>query len=109
MRRWLAHLAVLLGVAAVPAMLAHAGETTTVTQMGRAFSVRAVRIKAGEVLRFLNADEFLHQLYVRSPVFGFSSDGQEPGQSADIRFSRTGTFEVRCEIHPKMVLTVSVD
>jgi hypothetical protein len=38
----------------------------------------------------------------------FDSDEQPPGQNVTLRFPVTGTFEVRCHIHPKMDLVVHV-
>ncbi len=80
-----------------------------VNQSRRAFSLREVHIRRGETIRFSNIDEFLHQLYVDSPTFKFSSSEQAPGQIVDVAFSASGTFEVKCEIHPKMSMTVVVD
>ena len=90
----------LAGYAAAPVM---------VTQLHRAFSTAAVRLARGGTVRFTNADEFLHQIYVKSDSFSFSSTGQEGGETLDVRFPVPGTFEVRCEIHPKMLLVVTVE
>ncbi len=91
------------------AAAASAAATVVVTQANRAFSLREVRLRRGDVLRFTNADEFLHHLYVNSPSFTFTSEEQAPGRTVDIRFTAAGNFEVRCEIHPKMLLQVSVE
>lgn len=102
--------AALLAIAALvatPAVLAHAGRTVEVTQEHRRFSVDTLAIGRGDVIRFLNTDEFLHQIYIKA--LGFSTpSGEEPGQHVDVAFPAAGTFEVRCEIHPKMLLTVTV-
>ena len=99
-------LAIVIGAA--PAVLAAAASPTVVSQLRRAFSVRQISIKRGDVIRFENADEFLHHVYVRSPAFSFNSGEQEPGRSIEIGFPVTGSFDVRCEVHPRMLLTVSV-
>ena len=93
----------------LPALLGQASQIITVVQSGRAFSLREVRLQRGDVLRFRNEDVFLHQLYVDSPSFSFMSDEQEPGKSIDVPFTQTGTFTVLCEIHPKMLLRVTVE
>lgn len=106
MRRPAALLAVAALVAAPPA-LALAGRTVEVTQEHRRFSVDTLTIGRGDIVRFVNADEFLHQIYVKA--LGFSTaGGEEPGQHVDVAFPTPGTFEVRCEIHPRMLLTVTV-
>ncbi|MGI4977292.1 MAG: cupredoxin domain-containing protein [Janthinobacterium lividum] len=106
MRRPAALLAVAALAAAAP-VLARAGRTVEVTQEHRRFSVDTLTIGRGDVVRFVNADEFLHQIYVKA--LGFSTpSGEEPGQQVDVAFPTSGTFEVRCEIHPRMLLTVTV-
>jgi len=92
-----------------PALMALAATPTIITQAHRAFSRREVRIKRGETIRFSNADEFLHHLFVRAASFNFNSGEQEPGRDIDVVFAATGTFEVRCEIHPRMVVSVTVE
>lgn len=99
----------LLAVVAQCAGLAFAAAPTVVRQAGRAFSTRELRIKRGDTVRFSNEDEFLHHIYVRSPAFNFISSEQEPRRSVDVLFPAAGRFEVRCEIHPKMLLTVAVE
>lgn len=80
-----------------------------VTQQGRAFGVKLVSISRSGIIRFVNADDFDHQVFVASPDFTFESDEQSPGQTLEVRFTHTGTFQVRCHIHPKMHLQVDVD
>lgn len=92
-----------------PALLAVAATPLVITQAGKAFSVKDIQIKRGDVVRFSNVDEFLHHIYVRSPTFNFNSGEQEPGRNVDVQFPANGRFEVRCEIHPRMLLTVSVE
>jgi plastocyanin len=79
-----------------------------VVQKGRAFATRALAVQAGQVVRFLNEDLFIHQIYIQSDSFKFDSDEQEPGREVDVRFPSRGTFQVRCQIHPKMLLQIDV-
>jgi plastocyanin len=85
-----------------------AATIVTVTQKGRAFTVAIVEIAAGDTLRFSNEDDFTHQIYVDDPNFDFDSEEQQPGEVVNVRFPSRGTFQVRCHIHPKMHLTVTV-
>lgn len=78
----------------------------TIAQKNRRFSVPEIAIKRGESLTFTNADEFIHQMYVDGL---FDSDERRPGQTLTEDFPKTGTFEVRCHIHPKMKLVVRVN
>lgn len=103
-----ATLAMVVAGVLAPVMLASAAAPIVVSQSHRAFSVHQLSIARGDVIRFSNADEFLHHIYVRSPAFSFTSGEQEPGRDVDVRFPVAGTFDVRCEVHPKMRLTVTV-
>jgi plastocyanin len=87
---------------------AWAAQTIRISQKGRAFAVKTVEIARGDTLQFTNEDEFLHQIYVKSSVMSFDSDEQVPGETISVRFPAAGTFDVRCHIHPTMLLVVGV-
>jgi plastocyanin len=80
-----------------------------IAQKGRAFAISDITIPRGDTILFTNDDEFLHQIYVDSKNMSFDSPEQAPGQSIEVNFPRSGTFPVRCHIHPKMLLTVRVE
>ena len=88
--------------------LAFGDDAHTIVQQGRAFHPGEVTINRGESLTFTNNDEFIHQIYVAGDGFSFDSDERAPGQSLTENFTQSGTFEVRCHIHPKMKLVVHV-
>ncbi len=94
---------------ALPFTLASASGITTVSQIGRAFAVASIHIHRGDTVHFTNDDKFDHQLVVDSPSFHFESHEQPPGTSEDIVFTKAGSFDVGCEIHPRMHLAVTVD
>jgi plastocyanin len=85
-----------------------AAEVVTVGQKDRRFQRETVSIAVGDSVRFTNEDPFFHQLYVRSGNFNFSSEEQAQGTVLTVPFTVAGSFEVRCEIHPKMRLVVEV-
>lgn len=93
----------------LPVTLALANAPVVVNQLNRAFSVRDLHLARGDVVRFSNTDEFLHHLYVRSPGLNFNSGEQPPGRTVEIQFPTAGRFDVRCEIHPRMQLSVTVE
>jgi plastocyanin len=95
----------MLAAVATGATLAVAADLFEVVQKNRMFQVKELEVARGEVVRFINADEFLHQIYVKSADFSFESDEQAPGKNIDVKFP-AGTFEMRCRIHPKMLLVV---
>jgi plastocyanin len=100
--------ACLVFMGALGAGAALADDSHTIVQSGRAFKPTDVTIAHGDTLTFSNRDEFIHQIYVASGGMTFDSDEQPPGQDVPVKFSTAGTFEVRCHIHPKMLLTVHV-
>jgi plastocyanin len=79
-----------------------------ISQKGRRFDPATIDIKAGDTLLIHNDDEFTHHVYVNSPDFNYDSADQPPGKTLDVTFPRAGDYTVRCEIHPKMQLSVHV-
>jgi plastocyanin len=95
-----------LSLALVLAPASAFAANVTIIQKGRAFQPREVTLKKGDTLTFTNNDEFIHQMYSTDL---FDSDEKSPGQTLTEDFSRDGTFEVHCHIHPKMKLIVHVN
>jgi plastocyanin len=85
-----------------------AAETVKIVQKHRTFSAPSVDLNAGDTIQFGNEDEFIHQVYVRSPAFNIDTDESPPGNAILVKFTVPGTFEVHCHIHPKMLLVVTV-
>jgi plastocyanin len=81
------------------------GTGTVVVQRGRAFHPTEVTIQRGDTITFTNSDSFIHQIYVSGL---FDSEEKAPGQDLNETFPVTGTFQVRCHIHPTMHLVVRV-
>jgi plastocyanin len=99
MKAWMLPLAF---VALTPAL---AEESHVVVQKGRHFRPAEVTINRGESLTFTNSDPFIHQIYVPGL---FDSEEKSPGENLTESFPKSGTFTVRCHIHPKMKLVVHV-
>jgi len=94
--------------AALAAGLAAHAEEHAVIQKDRAFSQAGITIKAGDVLVFKNADEVTHNVFSVTPGMEFDIRRQAPGGSSKVPFPKAGVAEVRCSIHPKMKLIVTV-
>ena len=84
---------------------AYGDDAHTVIQKGRAFRPAEVSIARGESLVFTNDDSFIHQIYVDGL---FDSEEKAPGENLSETFPQSGTFQVRCHIHPTMKMTVHV-
>jgi plastocyanin len=79
-----------------------------ISQHDRMFNRATLAIAPGDVVHFDNNDEFIHQIYIESPDFNFDSAESYPGDTIDVTFTKQGVFDVRCHIHPKMLLEVTV-
>lgn len=83
--------------------------TVGIDQVGQKFSQAAVILNPGDHILFLNQDDVKHNIKVVDPNGVEDEKGlQAPGETIDVAFARTGQFTVRCMIHPKMKLAVTV-
>ena len=86
-----------------------AARTVGVSQKNRMFQPGVLVLERGDLAEILNDDApLLHHAYVATPEFSFDSGEQLPGNHTEVRFTVPGTFTVRCAIHPKMHLYVTV-
>lgn len=85
-----------------------ANKIQVISQKNRTYAPGEVEIKTGEKLRIVNDDIFLHHAFVDNENFTYDSGSMEEDETRDIIFDKTGTYEVRCAIHPKMLLEVTV-
>lgn len=79
-----------------------------IDQKDREFSIVEVTIKPGEKVVFKNKDSVTHNVFSKSTVNPFTIKVQQPGESSEVEFMDEGVTEVRCAIHPKMKLIVTV-
>ncbi len=99
----------LLAALAVALSGASAQQVLVVSQKNRAFAPRAVTIDRGDTVLFVNDDgELLHHVHSEDPRFVFDIGEQSAGTRHPVRFVASGSFEVRCGIHPRMLLRVTV-
>ena len=79
------------------------------TQKAKKFDKKAVTIKKGDTIKFVNADTITHNIHSRSAPDKFDLGVQKPGTESTHTFAKDGKFKVRCAIHPKMKVTVTVN
>jgi len=80
----------------------------SVDQAGQQFSQSSLTLKAGDTLVFTNKDDVTHNVKV---INGDDTDDkglQKPGEVIKATFAKPGTYQVRCAIHPKMKIDVTV-
>ncbi len=85
----------------------HAAEYT-ITQKGKQFSVTTLSAQVGDTVVFDNDDKFAHNIYSETPGFEFNYRKQMPGEKDILVLDKAIVFEVRCAIHPRMNMTISV-
>jgi cytochrome c peroxidase len=85
-----------------------AERVTSISQHEETFTPTHVRVRRGERLWFLNNDTRTHNIRVFDDKLDFDSGAQEPGETVEIAFPKTGSYLVFCGIHRKMELTVDV-
>ena len=90
--------------AAAPALAAE----HTVIQKDRSFSQTTIMIHLGDSIVFKNSDDITHNVFSVSQGMEFDIRRQTPGSSSTVPFDKEGVAEVRCAIHPKMKLIVTV-
>lgn len=95
----------LLIITALAAPLAF-GDELTVTQKDKAFAPGEVTVKPGQTVVFVNDDSVAHNVFSKEGKFNLKI--QPPGDKKTVSFDAPGTYEVRCAIHPKMILKVKV-
>ena len=100
-------------VPALAALYFAAGATAnaphTISQKNRTYAPKSVTLKTGESLRVLNDDIFLHHAFIDGPDMEYDSGSMEEGESRDILFDKQGRFVMKCAIHPKMKLDITVE
>jgi len=85
-----------------------AAAENVIIQKERAFSQTEVTIKPGDTILFKNSDDVVHNVFSTSAGMEFDIRRQAPGGSSSVPFPHEGVAEVRCSIHPKMKLVVTV-
>jgi cytochrome c peroxidase len=86
-----------------------AAADAAVDQAGQKFSQPSLSIKAGDTVTFHNKDDVTHNINI------IDSDGipedqglQKPGEDIVKKFVIPGHYSVRCQIHPRMKMSIDV-
>lgn len=79
-----------------------------VNQAGKKFDQKKITINKGDSIKFVNNDKVAHNVHSTSAGGKFDMGVQKPGTSSSHKFATAGKFKVRCAIHPKMKIKVTV-
>lgn len=88
--------------------LAAQAEEFLISQKGKAFSTKAMKVKVGDTVTFRNDDPFFHNVFSLSDTQPFDLGSYPQGQSKKVTFGKPGKVEVECAIHPEMKLVIDV-
>lgn len=93
-------------------MLVHASigmaKNHLITQKDKQFSQSEITIAPGDSIVFKNDDDTAHNVFTASDGLKFNLGIQKGGTEASHQFIAAGEGEIRCAIHPKMKLKISV-
>jgi plastocyanin len=79
-----------------------------IDQKDLSFSKVEVSVAVGDKIKFTNSDRTAHHVWTKDNGVNISSQVLKAGESYTAKFDKTGTYTVKCHIHPKMKLTVVV-
>jgi len=80
----------------------------SIFQKGKKFSVTTLSVQVGDTVVFVNDDKFAHNIYSETAGFEFNFRKQMPGEEDILVFDKAIVIDVRCAIHPRMKMTISV-
>lgn len=80
--------------------------TSSVTIKNFAFSPASITVKVGTTVTWTNSDQDAHTVTAKDSTFG--SQALDTGASFKFTFTKPGTYDYLCTIHPFMTATVVV-
>lgn len=92
----------------VPRLAAEEAAEHKIEQKDKEFSKTEITVRPGDKIVFHNADSVTHNVFSNSKTNAFNIKIQQPGSASTVEFKNAGVTEVRCAIHPKMKLVVTV-
>lgn len=89
---------------------AQAATTFTVNQRGLLLSKSSLSLARGDRITFTNEDDVIHNIHIFGPGDYEKDLGlQKPGATLSYTFAKAGSVRVRCNIHPSVKMTVTVN
>jgi len=90
------------------AVLAQAGNLR-VSQKGLTFNPASIVAPIGATVEFANDDNVVHNVYSASAAGPFDLKAQHPGDATTIVLGRRGVLDVRCALHPRMRMSITIE
>jgi plastocyanin len=88
---------------------ASGGAVHEIIQKKRSFGAANLSAKIGDRLVFVNGDPYAHNVYSVAPKGWLDLGIQEEGDRGTVVLDARGNFDIRCRIHPKMRVMVTVE
>jgi len=98
-----------LGAIGFAVEAATGGAIHEMIQKRRSFGASTLSVKMGDSLIFVNGDPYAHNVYSVAPRGWLDLGIQEEGDGGTEVLNACGTFDIRCRIHPKMRVMVTVE
>ncbi len=83
-------------------------EDHKIREKDKNFSVKKLTIKEGDSVTFINEDEGIHNVYAVKSQNDFDIGTQFSNQEDTVTFLKEGKVKVRCRVHPRMRMTITV-
>ena len=80
-----------------------------VSQKGKTFSAKKLKVKVGDSVKFVNDDPFSHNVFSLSAAKSFDLGSYPQGGAKSVTFDKAGLVDIECAIHPDMKLTIEVE
>jgi plastocyanin len=81
----------------------------TITIVKNTFRPANMTVNAGSTVRWVNADDYPHNIEFTNKAFSTSTYLLGATQSFSQRFDHAGTYDYACLIHPSMQGTITVE
>ena len=104
----LANIVVAPTVALVVTATAAYAADHSIAEKGKEFSKSELAAKVGDSITFENQDSIVHNIFSLTPGHEFQTKARKPGESHTLKLDKEGKIAVRCALHPKMKLDVTV-
>jgi plastocyanin len=106
--RFLKALALTLPCAALVSMGGAWAAEHVVTQKNKSFSMKKLKVKVGDSVKFVNEDSFAHNIFSLSDAKTVDTGPFGTGMTKTVTFDKAGKVEIECSVHPDMLLEVEV-
>lgn len=80
-----------------------------VSQKGLTFNPASMVARVGTSVEFTNDDNVVHNVYSASAAGPFDLKAQYPGDATTVVLGRRGVLDVRCALHPRMRMSITVE